>query len=399
MAYYSSCKLFIYKKAGALRRISLLLFLLLLHIRPMSLCANIVKAKPCFSMPLIQGFPVKESNIRSCNWPNCPSINGDVCINTLPKKYIFEEPKMGSPFTITICCIDSVAASKAANAAFIKADELNGILSDYLDNSEINRLSASSGKGKYMPVSAPLFDILERSLEAACLSGGNYDVSIGPLVKLWRQARKTKILPNGDSLRSARQKTNYKYIHLDTVNHAVWLEKAGMKLDIGGLGKGFVAAAVLEVLKKNGFFCAMVNAGGKIVIGQPPAEAAGWLIGINAPGEKEAILPHLLLLSEMAVATSGDIYQYVEFNGKRYSHIINPKTGKGLTIRRNVTAIAKDGTTADWLATACSVLPLAKSFQLIKKIPGAALLITENRNGKIYSKSSPNFKNYQCKSI
>jgi thiamine biosynthesis lipoprotein len=96
----------------------------------------------------------------------------------------------------------------------------------------------------------------------------------------------------------------------------------------------------------------------------------------------------------MAVATSGDIYQYVELNGKRYSHIVDPKTGIGLTQRRNVTAIAADGTTADWLATACSVLPWRKAIRLIHSLPGTALLVTEMKNGKIYRKSSQGFRNY-----
>jgi len=301
---------------------------------------------------------------------------------------------MGSPFTITLYSADSAAATAAAEAAFSKAAEMNGILSDYIDSSEINRLSATSGQGRYLPVSPPLFDILRRSLEAARLSHGDYDVTIGPVVRLWRKARKTKTFPNTDSIHAALQKTGYRYMHLDTVHHTVWLEKAGMQLDVGGLGKGFVAAAALEELRKNGIHSAMINAGGKIVTGQAPPGRDGWLIGINAPGEKETILPRLLALKDFSVATSGDIYQYVEFNGKRYSHIVDPKTGIGLTRRRNVTAIAADGTTADWLATACSILPPKASFKLIRKIPGAALLITERRKNGIQEESSPNFESY-----
>ncbi len=120
----------------------------------------------------------------------------------------------------------------------------------------------------------------------------------------------------------------------------------------------------------------------------------GWIIGINQPEEKIEILPQMLSLQNMAVSTSGDIYQYVELNGKKYSHIVNPKTGIGLTHQKNVTAIAKDGTTADWLSTACSVLSTKQSMRLVKKINGAAILITENKNGKIKKKSSPLFKTY-----
>ena len=313
------------------------------------------------------------------------------------QKYIFEQPKMGSPFTITIYCNDSLAAAAAADAAFRKADTLNALFSDYIDSSELNRLSATSGQGRYVVVSAPLFNILQRSVEAARLSKGSYDITIGPVVKLWRQARKRKVFPDADTLKAALKRTGYRYLHLDTLHHSVWLEKPGMQLDLGGLGKGFVAQAALDLLEDNGFHAAMVNAGGKIVIGESPPGKQGWMIGINAPGEKEKILPGLLLLQHIAIATSGDIYQYVELNGKRYSHIVNPRTGIGLTHSRNVTAIAADGAEADWLATACSILSLRKSLQLIRHFPGAALFITENKNGKIIHKSSPGFRNYLMK--
>ncbi len=313
------------------------------------------------------------------------------------QKYQFVLPEMGSPFTITLYGTDSIVASKAAAAAFRRADTLNAILSDYIDSSEINRLSATSGQGHYVPVSAPLFDIIQRSVVAARLSNGSYDITIGPVVRLWRKARKTKTFPDADSLKAALGKTGYRYVHLDTLHRAVWLEQPGMQLDVGGLGKGFVAQAALDLLGQYGFPAAMVNAGGKIVMGNSPPGKPGWIIGINAPGEKEQILPSLLLLHNVAVATSGDIYQYVELNGKRYSHIVNPKTGIGLTRRRNVTAIAANGTDADWLATACSILPLRKSLKLIRRFPGAALFITENREGKIIHKSSPGFSHYLMK--
>jgi len=312
-------------------------------------------------------------------------------------KYVFEQPEMGSPFTITIYGADSLAVSEAAAAAFRKADTLNALLSDYIDSSELNRLSATSGQGRYVSVSAPLFSILLRAMEAARLSHGSYDISIGPVVKLWRQVRKRKVFPDADTLKAALQKTGYRYIHLDTLRQAVWLEKPGMQLDLGGLGKGFVAQAALDLLGEYGFYSAMVNAGGKIAIGQSPPGRQGWMIGINAPGEKEQILPVFLSLRQMAVATSGDIYQYVELDGKRYSHIVDPATGIGLTHSRNVTVIAADGTTADWLATACSILPLRRSMRLIRHFPGAALFVTENRKGKIFHKSTPLFKEYLMK--
>lgn len=310
-----------------------------------------------------------------------------------PKKYSFTRPEMGSPFTITIETTDSSAAANAAAAAFHLADSLNTILSDYIDSSEINRLSATSGQGRSVPVSPPLFDILQRAQEAAVLTSGAYDITVGPVVRLWRKARKTGVPPTQTDIAQALQNTGYNHLHFDSTSHTVLLEKRGMQLDVGGLGKGFVASAALSLLRSQGYPVAMVNAGGKIVTGDAPA-AGSWIIGINAPGQKEQLLSLYLSLHNNSVATSGDLYQYIEWQGKRYSHIIDPRTGIGLTRRRNVTAIATDGTTADWLATACSILSWRESLKLLKRIPGAALLVTEIKGGKIIQKTSVNFKKY-----
>jgi len=310
------------------------------------------------------------------------------------KKYSFTQPAMGSPFTIVIATDDSLAAVRAAEDGYRLVDTLNHILSDYIDSSEINRLSATSGQGRYVKVSPPLFDILTRAQTAALLSHGSYDITIGPVVRLWRKARKAGIPPAEGEIAVALQRCGYRYLHLDPSARSVWLEKTGMQLDVGGLGKGFVAQAVLDRLSAVGFTHAMVNAGGKIVTGPPPAGQAGWIIGINSPGEKEQLLPIYLSLDKMSVATSGDIYQYLEWKGRRYSHIIDPRTGIGLTRRRNVTAIASDGTLADWLATACSILGYRQSLRLIRHFPGAALLVTEKKRGRIIQKSSVIFNHY-----
>ena len=310
------------------------------------------------------------------------------------KKYSFTKSAMGSPFTITIATGDSLAAARAVGEAYGLVDSLVSSLSDYIDSSEINRLSATSGQGRYIPVSPPLFDILYQAQTAARLTNGRYDITIGPVVRLWRRARKTGIPPAKNEIAAAMRHCGYRYLHLDTVHHSVWLERPGMQLDVGGLGKGFVAQAVLDRLRAAGLTTAMVNAGGKIVTGIPPAGQAGWVIGINAAGEKERLLSIYLSLDRMSVATSGDIYQYMIWKGRRYSHIIDPRTGLGLTRRRNVTAIAADGTTADWLATACSILPYRQSIRLLKHFPGAALLVTEKKQERIIQKSSPIFNHY-----
>ena len=310
------------------------------------------------------------------------------------QKFVFEKPEMGSPFTISIFANDSVKAAATAVLAFRCADSLNAIFSDYIDTSELNLLNSTSGEKRYVAVSDALFDILKYSMQAAKLSDGSYDISMGPVVQLWCKARKENRLPNEDSLKEALNKTGYKYIHLDSVYQSVWLEKKGMRLDLGGLGKGYVAQRALNIIQAAGFNSAMVNAGGKIAIGEAPRGRNGWRIGITVPEQKQQIMPRLLLLKNISVATSGDIYQHLDIDGKRYSHIINPKTGMGVTWQRNVTVIAKGAVISDWLATACSVLSIKTSLKLIKKIPGAALLITEIKDGKLIKTESPNFQNY-----
>lgn len=310
------------------------------------------------------------------------------------KKFVFEQPKMGSPFTVSIFSNDSAKAAEAAAIAFHCADSLNLIFSDYIDSSELSRLNATSGQGRYVPVSSAMFDILKYSLEAARKSDGNFDVTMGPVIKLWRKTRKEKKLPGTSSLKSALSKVGYKYIHLDTVRQSVWLGKPGMQLDLGGLGKGYVAQAALNMIETAGFHSAMVNAGGSIVVGEAPPGREGWLVGISLPEEKEKIMSRLLLLKNTSVATSGDIYQHLDINGKRYSHIIDPATGLGITTQRTVTVITQNGAVSDWLSTACSVLSIDKAFALIRQFKDAAILITEIKDDRLIQKSSENFNNY-----
>src|SRR6185437_12791002 len=131
------------------------------------------------------------------------------------QKFVFEKPAMGSPFAISIFANDSAKAAQAAASAFHCADSLNEIFSDYIDSSELNRLNATSGGNRYVRVSESLFDILKYCIEAARLSDGAYDISMGPVVKLWRKARKEKRLPDPDSLKVAMQKVGHLFIHLN----------------------------------------------------------------------------------------------------------------------------------------------------------------------------------------
>lgn len=309
------------------------------------------------------------------------------------KKFAFQKPKMGSPFNIVIYSTDSVPAAKAATHAFRMIDTLNEIYSDYLPTSELNRLCATSGTGKWVKVSEPLFTILQKARFASQVSLGSFDVTMSPVIRLWRTARKEKRLPAKDSLLEAMKKVGYKLVEIDTVQKAVRLQKTGIQLDLGGIAKGETAQRVYSRLSELGFPCSLVDAGGDIVAGEVPAGLPGWRVAINLP-ESEELMNQQLLLRNKAVTTSGDLYQYLELDGVRYSHIIDPLTGRALTNTRNVTVISGDGTTADWLTKACSILPVKKALKLVKRFPSTEVQIAVLENNIPVFYRSPGFTKY-----
>ncbi|MEO6232926.1 MAG: FAD:protein FMN transferase [Ferruginibacter sp.] len=301
---------------------------------------------------------------------------------------------MGSPFNIILYTTDSATAKNTAGNCFALVDSLVYIFSDYIDSSELNRLCATAGKSTTgMRVSEPLLDILSQSKHAFEKSNGTFDITLGPVTRLWRKARKEHVFPTEAAVKEKLALTGFNKIMIDSAQQTVRLTQAGMQLDLGGIAQGYIAQKVIDLLKENDIANALVDVSGDIVaIGKPP-DAMGWTIGVNVPESGDELQKQLLLISNKAVTTSGDVYQFFEHNGKRYSHIINPKTGFGTTSQRNVTVIADDGTLADWLTKACSLLPVKKAIKLVNYY-GAELLIAEIKNFKLKTYQSKNFKLY-----
>ena len=298
------------------------------------------------------------------------------------KRYQFEEPKMGSPFQIILYSKDSVSAQQIATKAYLLIDSLNSIFSDYEPESELNRLSEIAGKASFVQVSPILYHLLQESKTAWQLSEGKFDITVGTLSKLWRQARKTGQFPDDFLIQAAKAKTGMKYIILDTTIHSIQLKLKGMQLDLGGIAKGYIAQYVLDFLNENGFPIALTNAGGDISLGDAPPGKDGWSVAVSIP-VRDQVLPANLILNNQSIATSGNMYQFIEYKGKKYSHEIDPQTGYGIKSQRSVTVISSDGALSDWLATASSVLSIKKSKQLAEQL-GAELLILEIKKGKLY---------------
>lgn len=300
---------------------------------------------------------------------------------------------MGSPFTIIFYSDDSVQAATIANQCFNLVDSFVSIFSDYIDTSELSRLSATAGLNRPVAVSPAMLDILMLAKIAFKKSEGAFDITIGPVVKLWRQARKTKQFPSPEIIKQARILTGFNKIVIDSINKKVILLQRGMQLDLGGIAQGYIAQKIINFLSKQHINYALVNASGDIVTTGAPPGTNGWTIGVNVPESKEELLTEKLLVQHKTVSTSGDAYQFMENGGKRYSHIIDPRTGYGVTSLRNVTVIAADGTTADWLATACSILPIKKAKQLATQM-GAEVLIAEIKNDSLIFRMTNGFSLY-----
>jgi thiamine biosynthesis lipoprotein len=292
-----------------------------------------------------------------------------------PMRFEFEQPHMGTKFRIVLYAPDKQTAERASTAAFERVAELNRIMSDYDPKSELMQLCQKFDQPDHpaVKVSPDLFFVLKTGQDLAKASDGAFDMTVGPVVKLWRIARRTQKMPDEKELAEARSKVGYTKMELNEKDSTVRLLTPGMRLDLGGIAKGYAADEAQAVLKKHGLTSALVAAGGDIAVSDAPPGSNGWKIDV-APLTKDSPR-RTLVLQNAGVSTSGDAEQFVEINGVRYSHIVDPKTGLGLTGRRSVTVIAKKGIDSDSMTKAVMILPPEKALALVEKSDFAAALI------------------------
>jgi FAD:protein FMN transferase len=279
---------------------------------------------------------------------------------------------MGTLARIVLYAPSAEAARTASQHAFARIAALNHVMSDYEEDSELMKVCALAGRGP-VHISDDLFRVLEASQRIAELSGGAFDVTAGPLTHLWRRARRLDALPEPERLQHALALTGYKKMALDTSGRTVVLQDAGMLLDVGGIGKGFAADEAIASLKKDGIDRALVAMGGDIFAAAAPPDADGWAVEIsdtaNPSGQKRSVR-----LRDAGISTSGDAEQFVEIAGRRYSHILDPRTGQALTGRRSVTIRASSATDSDSLATAVCVLGREAGERLVSRVAGAKIV-------------------------
>jgi thiamine biosynthesis lipoprotein len=301
---------------------------------------------------------------------------------TLPtqalERFDFSAPLMATTFRISVHADTKAQAEAAADAAFKRIAALNAVFSDYEPNSELMQL-CNVGPNKPFKASDDLFTLISHSLEFARLTEGALDITCGNLTHLWRRTKRTHKLPPADRLQQALAATDWRAVQMDAKAHTITMLKPGMLLDLGGIAKGYAADAGLRVLRDHGLTRALVMAGGDIAIGDPPPGEDAWEIKLRqfasaAPEEKL----ETVRLRNCGVSTSGDLYQFTEIDGVRYSHIVSPQTGLGLTERIACSVIAPDCMTSDALDTAICVMGKERGLKMAAQVKGVTVRFVES---------------------
>ena len=257
-------------------------------------------------------------------------------------------------------------------------------MSDYQVDSELMRL-CDQPSGIPVHISTDLFDVLQQAQKFSELSQGAFDVTVGPYVRLWRFSRKRTTLPEPAEIAQARAAVGWKKLRLNALTRTATLLAPNMRLDLGGIGKGYAADQALKLLKQQGINRGMVAASGDIAIGDAPPGQKGWKVGIAEIDANNNRISRTVYLHNAGVSTSGDTEQFVMINGIRYSHIVDPRTGVGLTNRIQVTVIAANATTSDALAKPISVMGVKPGLALVDSLPGTSAFILSKNDGEVCS--------------
>ena len=295
---------------------------------------------------------------------------------------------MGTFARVVVIAADRSTANKCVETAFAEIHKVDELMSDYKSNSEISQVNRDGFK-QAVKVSEQTIEVLQRSVYFSKLSDGAFDVTVGPLVDLFRVAGKQGAAPSEEEIDQARSKVGFEKLELNDLNKTVRFAVDGMRLDLGGIAKGYAVDKAIETAQKAGAIGAMVDIGGDLrCFGAAPQGKDNWLIGLQDPnldkntGGRDILLR--LKLVNAAVATSGDYQQFVLIEGKRYSHIVNRQTGTSAQGLSSVTIITDNATDADALATAVSVMGIDMGLALIEKLPNTeAILVTSQPEYKI----------------
>ncbi len=306
------------------------------------------------------------------------------------KEFKRGERLMGNAFEITVVANDEVWANEKIDMAIAEIKRIEKLLTTFDDNSQTNQINKQAGINA-VKVDKEVFDLIQRSLKISGITDGAFDITYGSVDKrFWNFDKTMVVLPDEATAKSTVKLINYRNIILNAAECTVMLKEKGMRIGFGGIGKGYAAEMAKAVLKKEGVTSGIVNASGDLTTWGLQANNKPWTIGIANPDN--AHLPFSYMnITDMAVATSGNYEKYVNINGKKYSHTINPKTGLPVTGIKSVTIISPNAEIADAMATPVTIMGIKAGINLINQIQHLACIIIDDNNN-IYSSKNINLQ-------
>ncbi|MEJ5995056.1 FAD:protein FMN transferase [Pedobacter sp. Du54] len=304
-------------------------------------------------------------------------------INNTSKVYKKTERLMGNTFELTVLAEDELWAFEKIDLAITEIKRIEKLLTTFDPTSETNKINENAGICT-VNVSLEVFNLIERAIRISSITDGAFDLSYGSIDKrLWNFDRNMTSLPDAETAKNSISLINYKNIILNREENSVMLKEKGMRIGFGGIGKGYAAEMAKALLKKEGVQSGIVNASGDLTTWGNQLDGKPWTIGIANPDY--ANLPFSYLnVTDMAMATSGNYEKFIEIEGKKYSHTINPKTGLPVTGIKSVTILSPNAEIADAMATPVTIMGINAGLNMINQINYLGCIIVDDYN-KIYT--------------
>ena len=292
---------------------------------------------------------------------------------------------LGSPFEITVIATDSIEGESYCMLAIDEVKRIENLISDWIPTSEISKVNQNAGITP-IKVSDEVFDLVERALKISKLTNGAFDISYASMDRIWKFDGSMKSMPSEDAIKKSVARVGYQKVILDPNKKTIFLKEKGMKLGLGGIGQGYIADKIKSLLQEKGCKSGIVNVSGDINTWGYQLDGNPWTVAIVNPLNKNNVFATFPLV-DSAVETSGNYEKYVTFNGKRYSHIIDPRSGYPATGIISVSVFAKQTEIADAIATGVFVLGVEVGMDLINQINGVECIIIDDKGGIHYSKN------------
>ena len=299
---------------------------------------------------------------------------------------------LGSPFEITVVAKDSVQGNLFSDLAIAEVKRIENLISDWIPTSQISKVNQNAGISP-VKVDKEVFDLVERATKISKLTSGAFDISYASMDRIWKFDGSMKEMPTPEEIRKSVEKVGYQNIILNPKDTTIFLKNKGMKLGLGGIGQGYIADKIKVLLQEKGCSSGLVNVSGDINTWGKQPNGNLWTVGIVNPMNKNKVFA-TFPLDDSAVETSGSYEKYVTFNGKRYSHIIDPRTGYPATGIISVSVFAKQTELADALATGIFVMGVEVGLDLVNQLKGIGCIIVDDKGG-IHVSKNIDIKKYQ----